>query len=509
MTRACLIIPPSPFLLDERVFPSLGILRVASSLEKQGVDVDVLDLSGVSNYLDVVASYCRENDTVHFGITSTTPQYPAVHSIAGVLYDSRQDDDRLRVAIGGPHPTLVCAAAKAERKAGRVGRASRALQKMGGDFSAIIAGDGERIPFSEIFSRHPYPAVNVVDADDPSGPYFMTDAQYEDAPKEARHLIDLDSYHYSIEGHRATTLIAQLGCPFSCGFCGGRKSPMLRRIRNRSVDSILREVESLYKEYGYTGFMFYDDEMNVSKSMIDLMDGLYDLQTSLSTEFRLRGFVKAELFDERQASAMHRAGFRWLLTGFESGSPRILENIRKKATRDDNTRAVQIAKSNGLKVKALMSIGHPGESAQTIEDTKSWLLEVRPDDFDCTIITTYPGTPYYDDAVQTSSGIWTYTAANGDRLHADELDYTTTADYYKGAPGGGYRAYVHTDHLSSDDLVSLRDRLEDSVRTELGIPFNQSAASINYEHSMGQGIPPSIMRRSPKRARGKIHLPVV
>ena len=34
-----LIIPPSPFLLDERVFVSLGILRVAASLEAQGVDV--------------------------------------------------------------------------------------------------------------------------------------------------------------------------------------------------------------------------------------------------------------------------------------------------------------------------------------------------------------------------------------------------------------------------------------------------------------------------------------
>ena len=43
-----LVIPPSPFLLDERVFVSLGILRVASSLEERGVNVGVLDLSGVA-----------------------------------------------------------------------------------------------------------------------------------------------------------------------------------------------------------------------------------------------------------------------------------------------------------------------------------------------------------------------------------------------------------------------------------------------------------------------------
>ncbi len=33
--RICLIIPPSPFLLDERVFVQLGILKIASVLEQK------------------------------------------------------------------------------------------------------------------------------------------------------------------------------------------------------------------------------------------------------------------------------------------------------------------------------------------------------------------------------------------------------------------------------------------------------------------------------------------
>ena len=47
----CLITPPSAFLLDERVFVSLGILKVASSLEAQNYRVNFLDLSGVENFL--------------------------------------------------------------------------------------------------------------------------------------------------------------------------------------------------------------------------------------------------------------------------------------------------------------------------------------------------------------------------------------------------------------------------------------------------------------------------
>src|SRR5215469_8183055 len=40
------------------------------------------------------------------------------------------------------------------------------------------------------------------------------------------------------------------------------------------------------------------------------------------------------------------------------------------------------AHCHGIKVKALMSAGYPGESEQTIRETYEWLLAVRLDDFD-------------------------------------------------------------------------------------------------------------------------------
>ena len=71
----CLITPPSPFLLDERVFLHIGILKIASVLEKQGYQVDFLDLAGVDNYCDVISRYIEENPEITtFGLTATTPQ---------------------------------------------------------------------------------------------------------------------------------------------------------------------------------------------------------------------------------------------------------------------------------------------------------------------------------------------------------------------------------------------------------------------------------------------------
>jgi radical SAM superfamily enzyme YgiQ (UPF0313 family) len=491
-----LVVPPSPFLLDERVFMSLGILRVAAALEAKGTPVELVDLSGIENFEDVVRLHAASSASLHFGITATTPQVPAAARVARAIRSVRRD---AVLVLGGPHVTLVHAAVRRERQRGiEGGRASHALAALRRDFDVLVAGDGEEAVFEALAPGAP----SLVDADDPASPLFLTNAKLAALPLPARHLVDVGSYRYAIDGHRALSLIAQLGCPFECGFCGGRSSPSLRRVRTRPAELIVQEMRSLYREYGVTGFMFYDDELKVNRQMVALMEAIRAAQCDLGVEWRLRGFVKAELFTDAQAAAMYAAGFRWILVGFESGSPRTLRNINKRATRDDNTRCVDIARRHGLKVKALMSIGHPGESDETVQETYRWLIEVGPDDFDATIITPYPGTPYYDEAVQDPrhAGVWAYTCkGTGDRLFSVDVDYTEVAEYYKGDPDGSYEAYVFTDFITRQGLVDARDFVERGVRRELGIPFNPSAAAMRYEHSMGQAarhLPAHILRSS-------------
>lgn len=487
--RICLIVPPSVFLLDERVFMTLGILKVAAVLERDGITVDVIDCSGIANYVEVIADYCQSNTPDAFGITATTPQLPSTMDIVRAI---RTSQPVTKIILGGPHVTLVNSARKYEEKGGIKSRGYSSFQQLAKEFDVLVAGDGEQAIFQAIKPSAP----KLIDADDSKTTLFLTSSSLGELPLPARHLVDVGSYHYSIDGVPALSMIAQLGCPFECGFCGGRTSPFLRKIRTRSSGLVVAEMVHLYRAYGARGFMMYDDELNVNPKIIELMDSITRVQEQLGVEFRLRGFIKSELFTDAQAEAMYRAGFRWILTGFESGSPRILENINKKAAREDNTRCVDIAKRHGLKVKALMSIGHPGESAQTVEDTRNWLLEVGPDDFDVSIITTYPGTPYYDQAVSVGNGVWVYTyKKTGDRLYSIEVDYQTTADYYKGDPEGGYQSFVYTDFLNRDELVHLRNSVEQSVREQLSIRFNPSAPTQRYEHSMGQnGLPSHILR---------------
>src|ERR1700677_3174425 len=160
--RICLITPPSPFLLDERVFPALGILKIGAVLEQAGHTVDHLDLCGVTNYEKVVQDY---SGAEIYGITATTPQIPAALAIARAL-NSRPDTGK--TILGGPHPTLVHAAAKRGND-----RARKALEALLDAFDVIVTGDGEKAILTALHSR------GLVDADDPKGILWNTSKDFE------------------------------------------------------------------------------------------------------------------------------------------------------------------------------------------------------------------------------------------------------------------------------------------------------------------------------------------
>ena len=184
MKRICLIIPPSPFLLDERVFMSLGILRVAAVLEKRGVPVEMIDLSGIQNFTEALSSHLDYSESEIYGITSTTPQMPSASLLAGIIRKKKPDS---RIVLGGPHPTLVLAAYKKEKARGQFGRAQRAKEDLEKVFDVIVAGDGEQAIFEAIKED----CSQWIDADDPKGLLFLTNEKLNELPFPARHLVDV------------------------------------------------------------------------------------------------------------------------------------------------------------------------------------------------------------------------------------------------------------------------------------------------------------------------------
>jgi len=225
----------------------------------------------------------------------------------------------------------------------------------------------------------------------------------------------------------------------------------------------MEEIDNLYTQYNYTGFMFYDDELNINRKYFeDLLQALILYQWQNGVGFNLRGFTRSDLLTPCQAELMRQAGFKWLLVGFESGSDKILGNINKGCSVADNSECFKIAQDSGLKVKALMSIGHPGESRETIQETIEWLRKHQPDELDVTIVSVYPGSEYFNKSKLNDSILKYTNSETNDSLYIDNIDFLKQSNFYK-SKTGECKAHISTDYLSKAELVE-----QQSLITEYG-----------------------------------------
>jgi len=439
--------PPSPFLIDQRVFMSLGILRVATSLKKYTNKVFFLDLSNQNDYYLLLDDFIKKNSLDIICITATTPQISLVFDFCKYI----KLKYKLKIILGGPHITLMNSSThKATKDIQEI--CSNHVKEVLKYVDTIVIGDGEFSIFNAILSNE-----KIINSE-LSTDLFLSNEKYDEIEID-RNFLDINSYKYEIDGKKSINIISQMGCPYKCEFCSGRNSKSFNKIRHRSVENIIKEIDFLYKKYNYTGFMFYDDELNLNKTRFhELLIKLIEYQNKNSVDFNLRGFTRSDLLTDEQAKLMYEAGFRWLLVGFESGSDRILKNINKGCNVDDNTKCFDIARKNGLKVKALMSVGHAGESYNTIKDTINWLQKVKPDETDTTIISVYPGSNYFNNSIKISDDFLKFEK-NGDNLYIRNIDFLKNSNFYK-SKIGSYVSFVHTDYLSEKQLVECRDEIE-------------------------------------------------
>jgi radical SAM superfamily enzyme YgiQ (UPF0313 family) len=84
-----------------------------------------------------------------------------------------------------------------------------------------------------------------------------------------------------------------------------------------------------------------------------------------------------------------------VVTGFETGNPDILRNIRKGATLDQARQFARHCKDLGIKIHGAFILGLPEESPASIQDSIKFACEIDPDTIQVSLATPYPGTEFY------------------------------------------------------------------------------------------------------------------
>lgn len=396
MSRIVLVAPSSGFLLTDGVLPPLGLMYISSYVEQYGHDVEIIDLS-----VDEVNLSGIQADFVGFSIT--TPQYTEAMRLKSMIPND------IKVIAGGPHATC--------------------MPNSVDSFDHVIIGEGEEATLKLLSGNTPIHTIRHA---------YLDDIDILPLP-ERKHI---HKYSMNFFGERATSSMTSRGCSFNCGFCCKTWN---RNVRFHSASWVEREAKQII-DLGFHGIFYYDDTFTLRKKrLFDICDRLSKLDVIW------RCLVHANTVDMKVAEKMYEGGCREIALGVESASPKILNIINKHITPEMATKAVKIFQNAGIKVKALLIVGLPGETKNTVDETVDWLIRSKPDDFDLTIYTPFPNSP-----------IWDNKSDYDIKFKFDGFDKM----FYKGIPEK-YNPIVSTSSLSSDEIVKYRDFIDVELRDSL------------------------------------------
>lgn len=199
-------------------------------------------------------------------------------------------------------------------------------------------------------------------------------------------------------GKRITSFQANRVCPFSCKYCAERLmtgvfNNKTNPIRSRDVRDLLDEIEFVTRKYRLDFFKFVDATFDTSPEyVISFCEEKIRRNFSLEWECMIHaGIAKKEMFPW-----LKRANCKQINVGCESGSPKVLRNIRKGTTIEKIIDVFDWAKECGIQRRSFFIIGMPGENKGDIVLTERLAERIQPDIFGVTILCPYPGSDFYD-----------------------------------------------------------------------------------------------------------------
>jgi anaerobic magnesium-protoporphyrin IX monomethyl ester cyclase len=119
--------------------------------------------------------------------------------------------------------------------------------------------------------------------------------------------------------------------------------------------------------------------------------------------------IHAAFTTEEMFYAMKASGCNQINVGCESGSPKILKDVRKGLKIDQLIRVFEWARKAKIERRGYFLLGMPNETEEDIRLTEKLVETVQPDVFGITILCPYPGSNMYDPKTMKN---WDWTFAD-------------------------------------------------------------------------------------------------
>ncbi len=351
-------------------------------LERDGIDVSLYDFPAMDWGKPELENLAKDQQPDFVVLDSTTPSIYSDIECARLM----KQVSPCKVIMVGPHvsalPEETLEIADGAVDVVCIGEYDYTVRDVVTQYNDLsqVAGiahiDGDRIVRTE-----PRPLIDDLDS----------------LPFPAWHHLDLMKYFDGSKLYPYVDIFSGRGCPHRCMFCLWPQVMHGRKIRLRSPECVVDEIErdiALCPEVAKGGeFFFEDDTFTVIKSnTIAICEEI--LRRGLKIKFSVN--ARTDTADLEMFKIMKRAGCRQLLAGFESGDAGMLKNMNKRGTVDDATRFMEYAKKAKLDVHGCYVFGLPGETEETIERTIRHALTIGLHTVQFSASVPFPGTEYFE-----------------------------------------------------------------------------------------------------------------
>lgn len=189
------------------------------------------------------------------------------------------------------------------------------------------------------------------------------------------------------------TLISGRGCFGKCTFCRDRQVMWRRRLRLRSPEAVVDEIEYDYKLFPYLKeIMFETDTFTASTRHVrEVCEEILCRNLKISWSCNVRVDMKLDLLP-----LMKRSGCRMLVVGFEFGTQEALDAVKKGITLEQSRQFAEVASRLGFTIHGCFMIGAPGETRESVRKTINFAKSLPMDTAQFSGICVYPGTEMYD-----------------------------------------------------------------------------------------------------------------
>jgi anaerobic magnesium-protoporphyrin IX monomethyl ester cyclase len=188
------------------------------------------------------------------------------------------------------------------------------------------------------------------------------------------------------------------GCPFKCIFCSARQVSGFK-YRAHSAERVVDEMEILHNKYQARQIIFLDDNFIISKKRVfEICERIQ--QKGLHKKLLWTAAGRADEVTEPLLKAMKDANCKMISFGIESGSPRLLELMKKGEKKEHIVKAVDMARKAGLKTRGTLILGFPTETRNESLETIQFAKDLGLDFAKFSLATPYPGTALYNIALE-------------------------------------------------------------------------------------------------------------